>query len=229
MRSASLVLGASFIFVAVLPAGPAEEDDTVYIDLKTKANHKLKDPFHDSNNFKENNLAALKAGVQKLGGVRFKIGDDFLQLGSIMLPNMPEKFEGIPVNRKLARLHLLHATGYGSAPGGDRTHVKDDTIIAKYVVHYDDKTNKEIEVLFGRDVRDWWYAEGEPGTDRSKVAWTGENPDCKRANKKLRLFLTTWENPSSGKKIVSIDYVATKKTETAATPFCIAMTGETAR
>jgi beta-galactosidase len=212
-----------------LYAGPAEEDETVYIDLKAKANHKLKDPFHDAGNFKENNLAALKIGVQKLGGVKFKIGESFLQLGSTMLPNLPEKFEGIPVNRKLAKLHFLHATGWGSAAEGDRTHVPDDTVTAKYIINYEDKTNAEIEVVHGRDVRDWWYGEGDKTADRSKVAWTGENPDSKRSNKKLRLFLTTWENPNPNKKIVSIDYVATKKAETPAAPFCVAMTGEAAR
>jgi len=221
-------LGAGLIAIVTLPAGPAEEDTTVYIDLKGKANHKLKDPFHDAGNFKENNLAALKIGVQKLGGVKFRIGEAFLQLGSTMLPDLPEKFEGIAVNRKLAKLHVLHATGWGSAAEGDKTHVPDDTLIAKYVIHYEDKSNAEIEVIHGRDVRDWWYAEGDKGADRSKLAWTGENPDSKRANKKLRLFMTTWENPNPRKKIVSIDYLATKKAETAAAPFCIAMTGDAA-
>jgi hypothetical protein len=229
MRIVTLLLGMSLLAVAASYAGPADQDDTVYIDLKAKANHKLKDTFHDSGSFKENNLAALKVGVHKLGGVRFKIGESFLQLGSKMLPNMPEKFEGIAVNRKLAKLHILHATGWGSAPEGNPTHVPDDTLIAKYIIYYEDKTKAEIEVIHGRDVRDWWYGEGDKEADQSKVAWTGENPDCKRSGKKLRLFLTTWENPHPGKKIVSIDYVATKKDETPGAPFCIAMTGEAAR
>jgi hypothetical protein len=226
MRRAIFVLGACLITVAARSAGPAEEEAIVFIDLKVKANHKLKDPFHDAGNFKENNLASLKAGVQKLGGVKFKIGEAFLQLGCTMLPDMPEKFEGIAVNRKLAQLHILHATGWGSAAEGDRTHVPDDTLIAKYIIHYEDKTNAVIEVIHGRDVRDWWYGEGDKTADRSKVAWTGENPDSKRLNKKLRLFLTTWENPNPGKKIISIDYVATNKAKNAAAPFCVAMTGE---
>jgi hypothetical protein len=229
MRTAILASFGFLIAVAAMYAGPAEEEDTVYIDLKGKANHKLADPFHDAGNFKENNLAALEVGVHKLAGVKFKVGESFMQLGSTMLPNMPEKFEEIGVNRKLAKLHILHATGWGSAAEGDRTHVPDDTVIAKYIIHYDDKTNSEIEVVHGRDVRDWWYGEGDKTTDRSRVAWTGENPDSKRLNKKLRLFMTTWENPSPNKKIVSIDYVTTDKAKIAGAPFCIAMTGEAAR
>jgi hypothetical protein len=229
MRTAILASTSCLVAIAVMYAGPAEEEDTVYIDLKAKANHKLADPFHDAGNFKENNLAALKTGIQKLAGVKFKIGESFMQLGSTMLPNMPEKFEGIAVNRKLAKLHILHATGWGDAPEGNQAHVDDDTVIAKYIINYDDKTNSEIEVVHGRDVRDWWYGEGDKGTDRSKTAWTGENPDSKRSGKKLRLFMTTWENPNPGKKIVSIDYVTTDKAKIPAAPFCIAMTGEAAR
>src|SRR5438132_6875608 len=41
---------------------------------------------------------------------------------------------------------------------------------------YEDKTKAEIDIVYGRDVRDWWYAESDPAADRSKVAWTGENP-----------------------------------------------------
>jgi hypothetical protein len=77
-------------------------------------------------------------------------------------------------------------------------------------------------------VRDWWCFEGDKAPDRSKIAWRGENPDTKRAGKKLRLFLATWENPKPAKKVVTIDYVATHPTETAAAPFCVAMTGEAA-
>ena len=228
MRSAILVLGALLIAVVALPAGPAEEEKIIYISLKSKANHKLKESFHPNSNNKENTLASLPSDVRKFGGVQFKIEEGLLQLGSKELPNGPEKIEGIPVGRKLAKLHFLHGTGWGSAPKGQLTHVPDDTVIGKYVVHYEDKTKTEIDIAYGRDVRDWWFAEGEQGADRSKIAWTGENPDTKRAGKKLRLFLTTWENPAPAKKIATIDYVTTRKTELAAAPFCVAITGDTA-
>ena len=228
MRNATLVLGICLIGAAGLSAGPAEDDGIIYIDLKSKANHKLKDVFH-TGNFNENNLGSLPTGVQKLGGVKFKIGEGLLQLGSKQLPGKPEKIEGISVDRKLAKLHILHATGYGSSPEGNPLHVPDDTLIGKFIIHYEDKTTKEIEIVYGRDVRDWWYAEGDKEADRSKVAWTGENAGSKSAGKKIRLFLTSWENPKPGKKITTIDYVTTQMNDTAAAPFCLAMTGEAAR
>jgi hypothetical protein len=51
---------------------------------------------------------------------------------------------------------------------------------------------------------------------RGKVAWEGENR-CS----KVKLFLTTWENPNPDKRIVTIDYVTTKYN-----PFCVAITAE---
>src|SRR5437660_7730015 len=173
MRSAILLVGACLIAVAALAAGPADDEETFYISLKSKANHKLKDTFHSGGQFQENHLEALPTGVQKLGGVKFKIEEGLLQLGSTQLPDKPEKIEGIPVGRKLSVLHILHATGWGSSPKGNPAHVPDDTVIGKYIIHYEDKTKAEIEIVYGRDVRDWWYAEGEPAAERSKVAWTG--------------------------------------------------------
>ena len=228
MRRAILMLGACLAWTLVLTAGPAEDEAIIYIDLKSKANHKLKEMFH-TGNYTENHLGSLPTGVQKLGGVKFKIGDGLLQLGSKQLPGKPEKIEGISVGRKLAKLHFLHSTGYGSSPEGNPLHVPDDTLIGEFIIHYEDKTTKEIDIAYGRDVRDWWHAEGEKDPDRSKVAWTGENVHSRAAGKKLRLYLTSWENPKPGTKITTIDYVTTQMTETAAALFCVAMTGETAR
>jgi hypothetical protein len=228
MRRAIVVLGTGLAWTLVLTAGPAEEEKTFYVSLKSKANHKLKAVFHPAGQFKENTLASLPTGVQKLGGVKFNIEEGLLQLGSKELPDKPDKIEGITVGRKLTKLYIAHGTGWGSAPKGQHTHVPDDTVIGKYIIHYEDKSTAEIDIAYGRDVRDWWSSEGEQAPDRSKIAWTGENPDVKRAGKKLFLFLTSWENPKPGKKIVTIDYVATQSTETAAAPFCVAMTGETA-
>jgi hypothetical protein len=228
MRRAIFLLSACLIAVAALAAGPGEEEATFYISLKSKANHKLKVGFHPGARFQENTLGSLSTGVQKLGGIKFKIEEGLLQLGSKEIPDKPGKIEGIPVGRKLTILHIMHGTGWGSAAKGHHTHVPDDTLIGKYVIHYEDKSNAEIEIVYGRDVRDWWCSEGDKAPDRSKIAWTGDNPDTKRAGKKLRLFLTTWENPKPAKKVVTIDYVATQPTETASAPFCVAMTGEAA-
>src|SRR5262249_9723152 len=114
---------------------------------------------------------------------------------------------------KFATLHILHATAYSA--------IDDDTVIAKYVVHYDDKSTEIIEVVYGQDVRDWWCHDGEEEPSRGKVAWTGTNEAAASLGSSLWLFSRTWKNPKPDRKVVSIDYISTL---TAAAPFVVAMT-----
>jgi hypothetical protein len=91
-----------------------------------------------------------------------------------------------------------------------------NTPIGRYVVHYDDNSTEEIEIVYGKDVVDWWVQPGVSDPTRSKVAWEGQN-----AISAIKLFLTTWENPNPEKRIVTLDYVAT-----GGTPFCVAISAE---
>jgi hypothetical protein len=72
---------------------------------------------------------------------------------------------------------------------------------------------------------DWWAKADEKAPTRAKVAWEGENDGSKTLEKKIKLYLTTWENPHPKKKVVSLDYVATAP-EGLAAPFCVAITAE---
>ena len=187
-----------------------------FIDLQPWGNQKLNETFH-SGQYPGNDLASLPAGVQTLDGVSFKIGKQLIQLGSSV--DKPDKVEGIKVGRKLARLYILHATGYS---------VDDDTLIAEYTVNWEDGTSATIPVEYGKDVLDWWKYpfSGEP--TRGKVVWTGENePAKKEFDATIRLYMTTWENPKPNLKILSIDYAATNK-EGRCAPFCVAITAATA-
>jgi len=207
--AAGAVMLASLAFAA-----PAPEATETFLDLQPKGNHKLKDSFHGAA-FPDNNLADLPQGKQTLDGVKFNIGEMLIQLASDALKEMfPEKVEGIKVGAKFKKLHVLHATGYV---------VPDETVIGKYVIHYDDKTDAEIEIVYGKDVRDWWRLEGHEEPSRGKVAWKGANPDAKERAASLWLFHMTWENPKPDKKVVNIDYVSSL---TKAAPFVIAMTIE---
>jgi hypothetical protein len=195
-------------------AAPAPEATETFLDLQPKGNHKLKDSFHGAA-FPDNNLAELPQGKQTLDGVKFNIGAMLIQLaGEGLQDKFPENVEGIKVGAKFAKLHILHATGYV---------VPDDTIIGKYVIHFDDKSEAEIEIVYGKDVRDWWRLEGHEEPSRGKVAWKGSNPDAKERSASLWLFHMTWENPKPDKKVASIDYVSTL---TRAAPYVIAMTIE---
>ena len=194
-------------FAVTLAAAPAPSDSApAYIDLQPQANVKLKDDFH-SGTYAGNNLAKLPTGKQTLGGVKFNVGESLIQLGSSQVAGKPDKVEGIKVGRTLKKLHFLHACGHRA---------EDDTVIAKYVVHYDDNTTEDIEVVYGKDVVDWWVQPGVADPTRGKVAWEGQN-----RLSPVKLFLTTWTNPHPDKRIVALDYVATKNA-----PFCVAITAE---
>jgi Tol biopolymer transport system component len=81
-----------------------------------------------------------------------------------------------------------------------------------------------IPIVYGQDVRDWWFVQGEKGVSRGKVAWEGDNDRAKELNSRIRLYLATWENPKPNLEVVSIEYVSTMNS--AGAPFCVAMTLE---
>jgi hypothetical protein len=154
---------------------------------------------------------------KKLAGVKFKIGPGLIQLAGQNFPTKPDKVEGIKVGQSFAKLHILHATGWGfQAP--------DNTVIGKYIVHYKDRTKQTIEIVQGKDVRDWWVYGNTPGVSRGKVAWLGLNAQARKRNAKIRLYLMSWKNPHPKKEVTAIDYLSTKTTPAA--PFCVAITVE---
>jgi hypothetical protein len=173
------------------------------IDLGPHVNQKLTERFHD---YREgNDLATLPTGRRSFAGIPFTVGKGVVRLGG----DKPAKVVGIKVDEKAMKLHFLHACGHSG-------NVPRDTPIGKYIVHFADKTTEEIEIVYGKDVVDWWVQPGVSDPTRGKVAWEGQN-----AFSAIKLFLTTWENPNPGKRIVTLDFVATE-----GTPFCVAISAE---
>ncbi len=213
MRRFLVTVGVCVMVSAALAR--AEDKKFTYLDLQPRANHKLTDIMHGD--FVGNTLESLKTGEQSLEGVKFKIGEKFIQLGSThpTLQDKPEKVEEIKVNKKFEKLHILHATGYKT---------EDDAVVGEYTVTWDDDTQGTIPITYGKDVLDWWYQDNSPVPANSKIAWKGENEAAKARNSKIRLYLTTWENPKPDKKVVKLDFSSTMQTEAA--PFCVAMTIE---
>jgi hypothetical protein len=212
----SLIPSISLLLLAgSLTAAPAPvETWPVFIDLTPHANAKLTMDFHGG--CVGNNLAQLSSGKQAFAGVKFNVGEGCIQLGSNLTKNAPVKVEGIKVGRTVGKLHFLHACGWQGT---------DNQLIGKYVIRYDDDTVAEVEIVYGKDVVDWWFREGQKAPTRSKVAWEGDNDAAKDKGARLQLYLTTWQNPHAKKKVVAIDYVATAP-EGPAAPFCVAITAE---
>ncbi|MGA2617426.1 MAG: hypothetical protein ABSF26_07440 [Thermoguttaceae bacterium] len=166
-----------------------------------------------------NHLKELPRGEQTFAGVKFRIGDSVVQLGSTRWSEAPVKVEGIPVRRRIVKLYILHATQFGGA----QFQVPDGMTIAQYRVRYEDGSDVLIPVVSGQDVRDWWCNDcGKPVT-RGQVVWAGRNEAVQPRNSYLRLYLSVWENPHPERAVAGIDYISRM---TAAAPFCVAMTVE---
>lgn len=189
-----------------------------HVDLQTRTNQKLTDNFGSGS--EGNNLAELPRGEQTFENVRFKIEDGLLQLNSKLLKEQKSHIiEDIKVGQTFTKIHILHSTCYGS--GKEPNLVADDTVIGEYKLHYEDGSTEVIPIVYGQDVRDFWFSEESPGVTRGKVAWKGNNDFAKKFNFGIRLYLTTWDNPHPQKTLSSIDYVKINGTPTA--PFCVAI------
>jgi len=186
------------------------------VDLQPKGNRSV--TVGESDN-PLNNLKALRRGEQTLAGVRFRIGESLMQLGSRRRPDRPQKIEGIVVNKAAANIYFLHATEFGSESFG----VRDGTKIGEYAVRYDDGSQQSIPIVCGEDVRDWWNNDGGRAVKRGRVGWFGTNDAARGVSDALRLYVGHWHNPYPGKKIASIDFISAR---TDAAPFCVAMTVE---
>ncbi|HEY2762271.1 MAG TPA: hypothetical protein VGI75_16040 [Pirellulales bacterium] len=223
-------LNVPVLFIVALTAEfsarAADDAEFLPIDLKPYSNQKLDDAFGPG--LDENNLKHLPKGESVFEDCNFEIGEGLIQLGSTALKQtLTEKVEGIKVDRKLTKLHFLHATQCGGGPNksGDPWYVEDDTLVGEYRVNFSDRSAVIIPIAYGVDVRDWFFVEGEKEPSRSKVVWTGDNDYAHANGARIRLYETTWENPWPGKTVTSIDFSA-KKNETPAAPFCVAITSE---
>ncbi len=208
----------------------ADDEKSTFVDLKDQANQDLSANL--GRGAAGNNLAELPRGEQTFNGVKFKVEDRFIQLGSPMLRvKKPDKVEGIKVGATFAKLQILQGTFYGkrTAIGPDgkpegSIYVPDGARIARYEIHYEDGSHEEIPIVYGQDVRDWWITRNAQGVTRGKVAWEGDNATAKSSGHRLRLYLGTWENPHPEKKVTQIDFE--KGDDSLTAPFCIALTFE---
>lgn len=113
-------------------------------------------------------LSELPRGVPTLAGVRFDIRS-VIQLGARSRRGepYPRQLSGINIGVTCQRLQLLHSaiTAFDVEPG---------TRIGSHVVHYTDGQRREIPIMVGRDVADWFRQDNEDPT-QMQVAWTGGN------------------------------------------------------
>jgi tetratricopeptide (TPR) repeat protein len=186
------------------------------LDLSAFYNAGFKVKWHGQ--IAENDLSELPVGVHELAGTLFDVRG-IVQLGNPSLdPGLfPVEVVGVPLARKVRKVHFLHSAIWGQES-------ESGSIIAKYAFHYVDGSNEERAVILGRDVLDWWedapIAAGGAGL---VVAWTGFNTASRKEKKSIHLYKTSWENPRPDTEVASIDLVSTGQT---AVPFVVAITVE---
>jgi hypothetical protein len=195
------------------------------IDLEPYGNLKLSENLAAT--FPGVNLKELPTGEQMFGNCKFKIGERLIQLGSranAIKKTMPEKVDGIKVGRKLAKLHILHATQCGGGKWAT-WEVPMNTLIGEYRVNFDDHTGAILPIVFGKDMEDWYFKDDNKKLSRGRVVWEGDSEFAKASGGKVRLYAVTWENPWPDKMVRTIDFSSRKK-HTVAAPFCVAITAE---
>lgn len=134
-------------------------------------------------------------GIIQLGGGVFR---------DIPAGHFPERVSAISVGRACHRLHFLHATVIGTSDGSQ---------IGSFVLHFNDGKTETVPIIYGRDVRDW-----ADTPDPLPVAWSNQEGELT-----LRLYKTTWENPTPDRVVQSVDYVSSMSQ---CGPFLVAMTLE---
>ena len=138
------------------------------LSLKPFLNATLLDSVDGPAEAKENNLAQLPSGLHAFAGVPFDV-EGRIQLLGQPAPKSQSKFpgriNGIRIQRRCARLHLLHGASAQHWPGGK---------IARLILHYADGSTAAIGIVGGEHLLDWWGPIYNTGAgDGRNTNWLG--------------------------------------------------------
>ncbi|MEX2169139.1 MAG: DUF1349 domain-containing protein [Pirellulales bacterium] len=228
------ILVAALLISCVAFAAPlvASDGPLHNIDLQPQANHRLDDDFPPGS-YPGDNLSELNHGVHDLAGISFRVDDRLIEVAGKFVPELPQRVEGIRVDRHIENVYVLQGARWGAygGQGNSLGHwLPDGTPIGYYEINYADAETVSIPIVYGFDVRDWWsiWDTSKP-TERGKVVWTGNNPhlrtrsEAQHTETPLRLYMEAWKNPHPESLVTSINLVSLNQT---ATPFCVAITVE---
>jgi hypothetical protein len=184
-----------------------------HLDLTSHYNAALTMAWHPAS--PGNDLTDLPRGLQDLDAHTYDVRGVIQLKGNRLRFPFPEQITGIEVGRSCRRIHFLHATAFEELTG---------TRIGHYLIRYVDGLEREVPILYGRDVEDWWYdlKPGQPAT-ACTVAWRGSNEPTRAQGMGIRLYHSEWENPREKVEIASIDFVSAM---TDSGPFLVAITVE---
>ncbi len=206
-----------------------ETTSVISIDLRPYINTALTDSPASGIGNNKDNLVELPSGIHVFGGVPFDVEGTIQLDGTNMLAlrkHYPGEVDNIRINQKCARLHLFQGASWIYRRDFGQT-------VARLVLHYADGSTKEIGIVAGKHIFDWWsplfitgvdpqYYQMADGTER---AWCGSNPLIRETwpDESLVLYKSTFENPQPEVTISSLDYVST---QTGTAPFLVGLTVE---
>jgi len=199
------------------------------IDLTDYYNCRLDGMSHRKDNWPEeirhlpNNLREVPTGIQTFDGVQFDVRGMVQLLGQVIKSDgipYPDWVNGIEINRKLDRLHVLHATQWSASEG---------ETIGRCVLHYADGSTEEFPIVYGETLADWWVDPNQlPELESGVLAWSGSNPFVRSQHvldsvgvRTVSLFKSSWENPKPDVEVETLDFVSDV---TNAAPFLVAVT-----
>ena len=145
---------------------------------------------------------------------------------SVFHKNFSVEVDGIAIHQHCAKIYLLHAGDFVDVTELGQT-------VAKLVLHYEDGSQRQINIVAWRDVFEFWsplfttgadprYSRMSPDTER---AWTGSNRflEALWPDESLTLYKSTFTNPQPDLTVSTVDYVSTM---TATAPFMVGLTVE---
>ena len=147
--------------------------------------------------FPGNDLSSLPAGLNVFDGVRFDVRG-VIQLRALEIPvEFPLRVDGVKVGQKCARLHFIHAVSTFATQGFTN---------GFYVIHYADGEKRDIRLIYGRDIADWWPDPYGVVPTHATIAWSGQNQATPAYGKSIQLFHTTWVNELPNIEIATISF-----------------------
>jgi len=152
--------------------------------------------------FSHEDWKIVPKGLQTFQGILFDVSGTLL-LRSQNMPQLKEAVRGIPVKAKARYLHLLHGLGYSD---------NDGVTVAIMEIHYANGAKREVPIILGVHVRNWWKEKSETlstiSDPLSAVAWSGQGTYPSSQQASVRLFRSTFENPLPGETIDHIDFIS---------------------